>query len=890
VVSLALWALTGSVFSLLFALLGPVVALGGVVDGARGRRSSAHRDAERLRSAVERTTQRIDDAHDRERARLSGLVDAVGWDDASPLAVRLGTGDLPAVVQLSGELEEFPQLAVRAERVPDAPLLVDAERGVGIVGPPVLARAMARGLAVQLAARLPPETAVLAAPPGERWTTALPHEVVAQPGDAFVWRRAEGGDVTLAWAEGRDRLPPECATIVEAAARLHACGAAQAAAAAQRLSARAEASGRRPRTGGLPERVSLGEVLADAAGSIGDAGSTATGLAAAIGVGAAGAAVVDLVADGPHALVAGTTGSGKSELLISWVLSIAHGRSPREVTFVLIDFKGGAAFTPLAGLPHVLATLSDLDGRLTRRAIESLRAEVLRRERILAQHRARGIEQLDPGLLARLVIVVDEFAALIAADPDLHEVFTDIAARGRSLGLHLVLCTQRPSGVIRDAVLANIGLRISLRVADRSDSIAMLGDDSAARLPPTPRGRAVVTAGAGTRAVQVAVAGPRDATLVIRAAEAGSEGSFDGPAPRPWLDPLPPRLDLDVLPAAETGLAFGLADLPGEQRQPVAAHDPRAHGHLLVLGAAGAGATTLISTLAESARRTGVPVRVLSEDPAEAWAQLTDPPVGSPAGLLIVDGLDALLGRVDPDYRHELVERLTALLRDGGPGAPSLVVTARRLAGELGGLAGLFGSRVLLRLATREDHLLAGGGHGEWDPALPPGAGTWRGMTIQVAQTGGELPAPAVPARVEVTPATFSVLAVVAARPRAIAKALRAAGARVIELGRDTAPGSGDLHVETSPAPTVILGDPDAWLAEWSLLTTARREWPILLTGCAPADHRALLRARELPPLLGARPGECWLVTEGVTLRAVLRLPSSGTGTSDSVEESTENR
>src|SRR5258708_36856253 len=114
--------------------------------------------------------------------------------------------------------------------------------------------------------------------------------------------------------------------------------------------------------------------------------------------------------------------------------------------------------------------------------------------------------------MARLVIVVDEFAAVVSGQPELHELFADLSARGRSLGLHLILCTQRPSGVVRDAVLANVTLRVSLRVTDRGDSIAMLGTDAATRLPQAPRGRALIADGAGvTREVQLALAKPGDA-------------------------------------------------------------------------------------------------------------------------------------------------------------------------------------------------------------------------------------------------------------------------------------------------------------------------------------------------------------------------------------------
>ena len=229
---------------------------------------------------------------------------------------------------------------------------------------------------------------------------------------------------------------------------------------------------------------------------------------------------------------------------MAWVVALAALNPPSRVSFLLVDFKGGAAFAPLAGLPHVIGTLSDLDGRLAARAVESLRAELRRRERLLAERAARSIDELPAGVLARLVIVVDEFAAVVAEHPELQPVFADLAARGRSLGLHLVLCTQRPSGVIRDAVLANITLRISLRVTDRADSVAVIGTDAAAALPVEPPGRALVADGAGVRLVQLALAG-RDDVAALRA-QPGAEP--DGV--RPWCDPLPERIPLSAVPRA----------------------------------------------------------------------------------------------------------------------------------------------------------------------------------------------------------------------------------------------------------------------------------------------------------------------------------------------------
>src|SRR5690606_29545738 len=144
----------------------------------------------------------------------------------------------------------------------------------------------------------------------------------------------------------------------------------------------------------------------------------------------------------------------------------------------------------------------------------------------------RDIEQV--ASLPRLVIVVDEFAALLALDPELHALFADLAARGRSLGVHLVLCTQRPAGAVRDAVLANAELRISLRVNNRADSEAVIGTAAAAELPARPRGRAAVRLpGRPVQLVQVALASAQDAA-VVAARWAGAP-----PPRRPWCEPLP---------------------------------------------------------------------------------------------------------------------------------------------------------------------------------------------------------------------------------------------------------------------------------------------------------------------------------------------------------------
>jgi S-DNA-T family DNA segregation ATPase FtsK/SpoIIIE len=950
--SVGIWAVTGSMYSLLFAALGPAVAVGSLLDGRRQRRGASRRDTDRTMVALGRARMRVLELQRKECARLQALAPALdeallpsrvasNWAESAgespaaelvPLPVRLGRSEGRGVVVIDAgasghESDEELPVAVRsaiagvrqaAASLPDAPWLVDARDGVGIVGPMPMAQALARSILLQLAAHCSPKSTRIVATSGEEWVRALPHSLTIEPAvssDAVAASRYRltgcGADLLIASAPDRSGLPPGARVIVElrpGAAdessphpSFELAGIVRATAAAERLAALAAERGLLAAQQQLPEAVRLAEVLASATHHVRDGdgrGAATAGLRAPLGRDAAGIVEVDLVRDGPHAVVAGTTGAGKSELLVSWVLAMAARHPPSAVTFLLVDFKGGAAFAPLAGLAHVIGTVSDLDARRSARAIESLRAELLRRERLLAERGVRSIDEWEartaivgeaaarretagegaaPAGLARLVIVVDEFAAVVSGQPELHELFADLSARGRSLGLHLILCTQRPSGVVRDAVLANIALRISLRVTDGGDSIAMLGSDAATRLAPERRGRALIADGSGElREVQLALAEPGDA---MRWAMAGSP-----PSGAVWCDPLPERIAWPALlreaeAEAGRGIPFGRVDLPLEQRQPIARHDPAVDGHLLVLGAARSGRTTALCTLADGARAAGFDCVVISDDPAEAWSVLTGlvarPEAGRP-GIVMIDDLDLLLGRLDSDTRYELLELLTRFVR--GARGSALVISAQRLAGGLQTLAGLFDGRLLLRQSSRDEHVLAGGDGASFDPRLPPGAGRWAGprggsAVVQIALGAPVLPAPEHAELPVLRAQPGRPLAVVCPRPRELARRWQGTGTRVVLLGEEPTPDDGELRVSHGASSIVLLGDPDVWQSEWALLGMARRELSIAVVGCSATELRSVARSREFVPPLGGRPGECWWVEEGAVRRAVLDLP-----------------
>ncbi|MDN6302166.1 MAG: FHA domain-containing protein, partial [Brachybacterium sp.] len=202
---------------------------------------------------------------------------------------------------------------------------------------------------------------------------------------------------------------------------------------------------------------------------------------------------LDLRTNGPHALVGGTTGAGKSEFLQAWVLGMATAHSPDRVSFLFVDYKGGAAFADAVALPHTVGLVTDLSQHLVRRALTSLRAELHYREHLLNRKKAKDLVSLertgDPEAPPSLIIIVDEFAALAKEIPEFVDGVVDVAARGRSLGLHLILATQRPAGVIKDNLRANTNLRIALRMADEADSKDILGDTMAAHFDPGIPGR-----------------------------------------------------------------------------------------------------------------------------------------------------------------------------------------------------------------------------------------------------------------------------------------------------------------------------------------------------------------------------------------------------------------
>ena len=421
---------------------------------------------------------------------------------------------------------------------------------------------------------------------------------------------------------------------------------------------------------GLPESSRLLDVLrlepptADALGRLWRSGGRST--LAVVGESFDGPFGIDMRRDGPHGLIAGTTGSGKSELLQTIVASLAAVNRPDAMTFVLVDYKGGSAFKDCVNLPHTVGMVTDLDTHLVERALESLSAELTRREHMLAGIGAKDIEDyteaVDRGAdvppLPRLLLVIDEFAAMARDLPDFITGLVNIAQRGRSLGIHLILATQRPSGVVSADIRANTNLRIALRVTDPTESTDVIDAPDAARISKSTPGRAYVRLGHSSlvpfQAGRVGGRRPGAAGQVTRAPwvarldwnQLGQRALTrpEGPAVKeeditdlkvlvdgirganqalrlpaqhsPWLPALPESLllaDLAAAPAAGQPAAgqpaagddlppvpYAVDDLPSLQEQRVAVIELSSFGHLLAAGAPRTGRSQLLRTIAGS--------------------------------------------------------------------------------------------------------------------------------------------------------------------------------------------------------------------------------------------------------------------------------------------------
>jgi len=362
-------------------------------------------------------------------------------------------------------------------------------------------------------------------------------------------------------------------------------------------------------------------------------------------------------AHGPHGLVAGTTGSGKSEIVQSYILSLAVNFHPHEVGFLLIDYKGGGMANLFSDLPHLLGTITNLDGSESMRALVSIKSELAQRQRIFNEHNVNNINQYTKLFksgeatqpMPHLFIISDEFAELKKEQPDFMSELVSAARIGRSLGVHLILATQKPSGVVDDQIWSNSKFKLALKVANESDSNEVLKTPDAARI--TQPGRAylqvgnneiyelfqsawsgapyseeVVERGFDSRVYLINQLGQgellnedlsevdkfeesklTELDVVVNHIHELYRGLNATVVDKPWLPPLEHKLitrsivlgnDVGKLTMQDLNVPIGMVDIPEEQSQVEYAHDFLDDGNLAIFGASGFGKSTVLMTTA----------------------------------------------------------------------------------------------------------------------------------------------------------------------------------------------------------------------------------------------------------------------------------------------------
>ncbi len=375
-------------------------------------------------------------------------------------------------------------------------------------------------------------------------------------------------------------------------------------------------------------------------------------------------------AHGPHGLVAGTTGSGKSEIVQSYIISLAVNFHPYDVAFLLIDYKGGGMANLFRDLPHLLGTITNLDGAQSMRALISINAELKRRQRLFSENDVNHINQYqklyksgdvsEP--MPHLFLISDEFAELKSEQPEFMAELVSTARIGRSLGIHLILATQKPSGVVDDQIWSNSKFKLALKVADRSDSMEMLKTADAAEI--TQPGRAYLQVGNNEiyELFQSAWSGadyqpdkddqqiedhtiyrindlgqyeilsedlsgledvkqiPTELDAVVAGIKEIVEEQAIETLPSPWLPPLPERVYLPDLQEINYQAnwqgekqalvpVLGTIDLPSRQAQETLAIDLSKDGHLAVYSSPGYGKSSFIQTIVMGLARIHNPER-----------------------------------------------------------------------------------------------------------------------------------------------------------------------------------------------------------------------------------------------------------------------------------------
>ncbi|MBC1693291.1 type VII secretion protein EssC [Listeria welshimeri] len=425
-------------------------------------------------------------------------------------------------------------------------------------------------------------------------------------------------------------------------------------------------------------------------------------------------------AHGPHGLVAGTTGSGKSEIIQSYIISLGVNFHPYEVAFLLIDYKGGGMANLFKNMPHLLGTITNLDGAQSMRALASIKAELQKRQRLFGEHDVNHINQYqklykqgkatEP--MPHLFLISDEFAELKSEQPEFMKELVSTARIGRSLGIHLILATQKPSGVVDDQIWSNSKFKLALKVQNASDSNEILKTPDAAEI--TLPGRSYLQVGNNEiyELFQSAWSGadyvpdkestdyidttiyaindlgqydiltedlsgldkkddltklPSELDAVIDHIHAYTEASGIEALPRPWLPPLPERIfaqDLHPVnfeeawkePKKPLRATIGLLDQPELQAQEPLTLDLTKDGHVAVFSSPGFGKSTFLQSLVMDLAR--------QHNPEQLHVYLLDFGTNGLLPLLKLPHSVDLLNIDDEEKLKKFTNRITKLIAE----------------------------------------------------------------------------------------------------------------------------------------------------------------------------------------------------------------------------------
>jgi len=461
---------------------------------------------------------------------------------------------------------------------------------------------------------------------------------------------------------------------------------------------------------------------------------------------------LSLIEDGPHFLLSGATGSGKTETLVALVASMAASSTAQEFAFAIIDFKGGGGFMRLAGLPHCRGMSTDLDLDDVRRAFVGMSVEMRHRENILrkcAQTDISAVTTESP--VARLLIIIDEYRALCEQIPEARGIVADIAARGRALGVHLMVASQRASGAFGDDLVVNAQTRMCLTPVSDDDAHYLLGERVVAAGPDRQiylRRRSAVVEHATPLLV--------DHETLERAALNGTPAA-DQSASRPsplWFPALPTRLSsADVSAVSQRQVIPNDATVLGLRQHArttvwlPAVYDPAEQGSLWVSGGPQSGKTSLLRQIARDDR---FACHVVSTEPALAWDEVVSRAValrqriamsGSVGPeLLIVDGVDTLLSGLPDEYRDDMYDALEVMARDGAGCGLFLVLSSSTSDAALARIARHVGEKIhVARVIRQIDEPGVAGTSSSSTGAQVSGRGFWGDDEVQFLDPGEAL-------------------------------------------------------------------------------------------------------------------------------------------------------